>query len=106
MRIEIFTNLNPEIFVILINTLIVLIYSILPNLKEKENNKNNKNKLVNNTFKALLIEINKKEKYYSNFYFISIKSFLATFMLISIIFIINIFINNFISFFFYILDNR
>jgi hypothetical protein len=35
LRIEIFTNLDPEIPVTLINTLVVLIYSILLNLKEK-----------------------------------------------------------------------
>jgi uncharacterized BrkB/YihY/UPF0761 family membrane protein len=34
--IEIFTNLDFKIPVILINTLIVLIYSILPNLKKKK----------------------------------------------------------------------
>ena len=31
-----FTNLDPEIPVTLINALVVLIYSILPNLKEKK----------------------------------------------------------------------
>ena len=35
LRIETFTNLDPEIPVTLINALVVLIYSILPNLKEK-----------------------------------------------------------------------
>jgi hypothetical protein len=35
LKVEIFTNLDPEIPVILINALVVLIYSILPNLKEK-----------------------------------------------------------------------
>jgi hypothetical protein len=35
LRVEIFTNLDPEIPVILINALVVLIYNILLNLKEK-----------------------------------------------------------------------
>jgi hypothetical protein len=35
LRVEIFTNLNSEIPATLINALVVLIYSILPNLKEK-----------------------------------------------------------------------
>jgi hypothetical protein len=34
-RVETFTNLDPEIPVTLINALVVLIYSTLPNLKEK-----------------------------------------------------------------------
>jgi hypothetical protein len=34
--------------------------------------------LVGNAFKALLVETDKREEYYSDFYFISIKSFLAT----------------------------
>jgi hypothetical protein len=34
-RVEIFTNLDPEIPIILINILVVFIYSILPNLKKK-----------------------------------------------------------------------
>jgi hypothetical protein len=36
LRVETFTNLDPEIPVTLINALVVLIYSILPNLKEKK----------------------------------------------------------------------
>jgi hypothetical protein len=35
LRIEIFTNLDPEISITLINALVVLIYSILPNSKKK-----------------------------------------------------------------------
>jgi hypothetical protein len=35
------------------------------------------NKLVNNAFEALLIETNKEKKYYLDFYFILVKSFLA-----------------------------
>jgi hypothetical protein len=35
LRIEISTDLDPEIPITSINTLVVLIYSILPNLKEK-----------------------------------------------------------------------
>jgi hypothetical protein len=35
-RIETFTNLDPEIPVTLINTLVILIYNILPNSKEKK----------------------------------------------------------------------
>jgi hypothetical protein len=35
LRIETFTNLDPEIPITLINTLIILIYSILPNSKKK-----------------------------------------------------------------------
>jgi hypothetical protein len=34
-RVETFTNLDPEIPITLINALVILIYSILPNLKEK-----------------------------------------------------------------------
>jgi hypothetical protein len=34
-RIEISTNLDPEISITLINALVVLIYNILPNLKKK-----------------------------------------------------------------------
>jgi hypothetical protein len=35
LRIEISTDLDPEIPITLINTLVILIYNILPNLKEK-----------------------------------------------------------------------
>jgi hypothetical protein len=35
LRIEIFTDLDSEIPATSINTLVVLIYSILPNLKKK-----------------------------------------------------------------------
>jgi hypothetical protein len=53
---------------------------------------------VSNIFKALLVKINKRKKYYSNSYFIFIKSFLATFIApISNISITNILINNLIS---------
>jgi hypothetical protein len=92
-----FINLNFEIFMILINTLKILIYNILLNLKEKKIKK-----VINNTFKALLIKVNKGNNYYLNFYFILIKSFLITFITF-IIFIINTFINSFI---FFILDNK
>jgi hypothetical protein len=61
------------------------------------NNKNSKNKLVNNTFKTLLIEINKKEKYYSDFYFTLVKSFLVTFTTFTLLITIaNTLINNLI----------
>jgi hypothetical protein len=100
LRIEISINLDFETLITLINTLVILIYSILLELKKKKNNKNSKNKLENNTFKALLVEINKEMKYYLDFYFILVKSFLATFItLISIIFITNTLINNLISLF-------
>jgi hypothetical protein len=36
LRIEIFTNLDPEIFITLINTLVILIYNILPYSKKKK----------------------------------------------------------------------
>ena len=72
-------------------------------MKRRENNKSSKNKLVNNTFKALLAEIDKKEKYYSDFYFTLVKSFLATSTtLILLITIANTLINNLISLFLYI----
>jgi hypothetical protein len=35
LRIETFTNLDPGIPITLINALVILIYSMLPNLKEK-----------------------------------------------------------------------
>jgi hypothetical protein len=35
-RIEIFINLDPEILITLINALVILIYNILLNLKEKK----------------------------------------------------------------------